>query len=322
MKRILYLTLTAVLFARASTVLAAGDDPLVEKRKTYSKSYTVGSSEKISLNNSFGEMKMSTWDKNEVKVDITIVAKAATEEKAQEILDKIRIEDGKNSSGVYFKTQIDNINNKNNNNNNNNNNNGNKKKGKNYKQEGMEINYVVYLPANNPLDASNSFGAMIIGDYKGAASLESKFGSLTAGDLSNVKEVSVEFGKADIAAINNGKVTIKFSKAVLKKFTGSVNSNFEFCEVVNLGLDNAIEQLNIKSSYSTLGIELNKALSASFNIKTSFGDVDNNSAFDIREENNDSQKHGPNFNKQYYGTAGKGTAKITISSEFGTVKLL
>ena len=101
MKRILYLTLTAVLFARASTVLAAGDDPLVEKRKTYSKSYTVGSNEKISLDNSFGEMKLSTWDKNEVKVDITIVAKAATEGKAQEILNKIRIEDGKNSSGTY-----------------------------------------------------------------------------------------------------------------------------------------------------------------------------------------------------------------------------
>lgn len=117
------------------------------------------------------------------------------------------------------------------NNNNNNNNNGNKKKGKNYKQEGMEINYMVYLPAGNPLDASNSFGAMIIGNYKGEASLESKFGSLTAGNLANVKQVSVEFGKADIAAINNGKVTVKFSKAVLGKFSGNVSSNFEFCEV-------------------------------------------------------------------------------------------
>src|SRR5690606_22400506 len=125
---------------------------------------------------------------------------------------------------------------------------------------------------------SNSFGAMIIGDYKGEASLESKFGSLTAGNLANVKQVSVEFGKADITAINNGKVTIKFSKAVLGKFSGNVSSNFEFCEVVNLGLDNSITQLNIRSSYSTLGIELNKGLSASFNIKTSFGDVDNNSA--------------------------------------------
>ena len=319
MKKILYITLTVILFTWSFTALAAGDDPLVEKKKTYSKSYTVGSNEKISLNNSFGEMKFSTWDKNEVKVDIVIVAKAATEEKAQEILNKIRIEDGKNSGGVYFKTQMDNVNN---NSNNNNNNNGNKKKGKNYKQEGMEINYMVYLPASNPLDASNSFGALIIGDYKGEASLESKFGSLTAGNLANVKQVSVEFGKADIASIHNGKVTIKFSKAVLGKFSGNVNSNFEFCEVVNLGLDNSITQLNIRSSYSTLGIELNKGLSASFNIKTSFGDVDNNSAFDIKEEDDGGQKHGPRFDKQYYGTAGQGNAKITIKSEFGTVKLL
>lgn len=325
MKKILYITLTVILFTWSSGALAAGNDPLVEKKKTYSKSYTVGSNEKISLNNSFGEMKFSTWNKNEVKVDIVIIAKAATEEKAQEILNKIHIEDGKNSSGVYFKTQIDNMNNNKNNNENSDNNkngNGNKKKDKNYKQEGMEINYMVYLPAGSPLDASNSFGAMIIGDYKGEVSLESKFGSLTAGNLANVKQVSVEFGKADIAAINNGKVTIKFSKAVLGKFSGNVSSNFEFCEVVNLALDNSITQLNIRSSYSTLEIGLNKGLSASFNVKTSFGDVDNHSPFDIKEEDDGNQKHGPKFDKQYYGTAGGGTAKITIKSEFGTVKLL
>src|SRR5690606_10487641 len=98
---------------------------------------------------------------------------------------------------------------------------------------------------------------------------------------------------------------IKFSKAVLGKFSGNVSSNFEFCEVVNLALDNSITQLNIRSSYSTLEIGLNKGLSASFNVKTSFGDVDNNSAFDIKEEDDGSQKQAPKFDKQYYGTAGQ-----------------
>ncbi len=313
MKRIVYIAFTAILFSwSAGATVLASNDPLVEKRKNYSKSYAVGSNERIMLNNSFGEMKINTWDKNEVKVDITIIAKAATDEKAQEILNKIRIEDGKNSDGVYFKTHLENMDN----------NNKGKKKDKNYKEEGMEINYVVYLPAKNPLNASNSFGALIIGNYQGEVSLESKFGRLSAGNLSNVKQVLVEFGKADIELINNGKVTIKFSKADLGKFSGNVNSNFEFCDVVAIALDNTIVQLNVKSSYSTLEIGLNKGISANFDIKTSFGDIDNGTIYSIEEEKEKDSNRGPKFDKRFYGTAGKGAAKITIKSDFGKVKFL
>ncbi|HEX5023984.1 MAG TPA: hypothetical protein VFV68_01875, partial [Agriterribacter sp.] len=70
MKNIVHIALTAILLSWCVTVLAT-NDPVVEKRKNYSKSYTVASNESIALNNSFGEMKISTWDKNEVKVDIT-----------------------------------------------------------------------------------------------------------------------------------------------------------------------------------------------------------------------------------------------------------
>lgn len=308
MKKFFYALSTALLCSCSIAALAYAD-PTVEKKKSYSKTYTVASGEKISLSNSFGEMRLNTWDKNEVKVDITIIAKANSDDKAQEILDKIQIEDGKSGDGVYFKTKMENVNTNNN------------KNGKNYKQEGMEINYNVYLPSKNPIDASNSFGPLVIGDFAGEASLQSKFGSLTAGKLSNVKNVHVEFGKADISWINNGKVTIKFSKAVLGKFSGTVNSTFEFCEAINLKLDNSLTQLNLNSSYSTLEIGLEKNLSANFDIKTSFGDVDNNSNWDIKEEES-KEKHGPKFDKRYYGTAGKGTAKITIKSDFGKIKLL
>ncbi|MBX3254155.1 MAG: hypothetical protein KF862_08455 [Chitinophagaceae bacterium] len=310
MKQIFY-TLGIAIICAYSVAVPAYATPLVEKKKTYSKSYTVAAGEKIALSNSFGEMRLNTWNKNEVRVDVTIIAKANSEEKAREILDKICIEDGKTGDGVYFKTKMENVNTNNKNN----------RSDKNYKQEGMEINYNVYLPNKNPVDALNSFGALVIGDFSGEVSLQSKFGSLTAGKLSNVKDVHVEFGKADISWINNGKVNIKFSKANLGGFSGEVNSSFEFCEAVNLKLDNSLTQLNLKSSYSTLEIGLEKNLSADFDIKTSFGDVDNSSSCDIREEESKG-KHGPKFDKRYYGTAGKGTAKISIKSDFGKIKLL
>ena len=64
-----------------STLVMAGD-PVVEKKKTYTKSYTVSNNDKISFNNQFGELKINTWDKNEVNVTVTITAEASTDEKA------------------------------------------------------------------------------------------------------------------------------------------------------------------------------------------------------------------------------------------------
>jgi len=302
-----YLLVTGLFLSLAFSCLA-NTTPVIEKTKTYSKSYSLNSNDRIKLENSFGEMKFNVWDKNEVKVDVTIIAKSATAEKAQEILDKIRIEDGRSGDGVFFKTKADNIKT-------------NDKGKQDYKEEGMEINYTVYLPANSPLEASNSFGAMIIGDYKGEVSLQSKFGSLTAGKLSNAKQVHVEFGKANVEWVHNGKVTIKFSKATLGKFSGDINSVFEFCEAVNIKLDNTISQLNVKSSYSTVEIKLGNDISADFDIKTSFGDVDNKTSFAIKEEEDNGRK-GPKFDRHYSGSAGNGSSKINIKSEFGKVKFL
>jgi hypothetical protein len=309
MKKIILAFSTALLLSSSLKVLALGD-PLIEKKKTVSKSYPLASGDRISLDNQFGEMKISTWDKSEVKVDITIIGKSSTDERAQEILDRISIEDGKNSDGVYFRTKMNQSGNEG------------KKGNKNYKEEGMEINYMVYMPASSPLNATNQFGPMIVPDLKGAVDLTSKFGSLTAGKLSNVKELDVEFGKADIEWINNGKVTVKFSKASLGKLSGDLEAHFEFCDVVNIKLDNSVKQLNLKASYSTVEIELTKEISASFDIKTSFGDLNNKTAFGFKEEGDDDDRRGPKFDKQYYGTAGAGAAKIKIKSDFGKVKLM
>ena len=302
-QRFSFLLLTACISLH---VMAGGDQ--IEKKKSYIKSYPVSSSDKISLTNSFGEMKINTWDKNEVKVDITITGKGNTDERAQEILDRISIEDGKNSSGVYFKTNFKNDDDHE------------WKKGdKDGKNEGMEINYMVYLPAGNPLDASNSFGPMTVPDYKGPADLESKFGKLTAGKISNNKSIDVEFGKATIDYVNGGKVTIKFSRATINKLSGSVDTKFEFCDVVKLTVDNSLKDLNMKNSYSSVYLDMPKDISASFDIKTSFGDFKNKSDFKIAEKDDDDDHHGPKFDHQYNGSSGSGAIKIRIKSDFGKV---
>jgi hypothetical protein len=115
-------------------------EPKFKKQKSYTKTYNVSSGDLISLENQFGEMKLITWDRNEVKVDVSITGMSDEEARAQKILDRISVNDEKTSNGVSFKTKLAmNIDDK-------------AWSEKNtYIHEGMKINYTVYLTATNPL---------------------------------------------------------------------------------------------------------------------------------------------------------------------------
>ncbi|MCX6320173.1 MAG: hypothetical protein NTW29_23030 [Bacteroidetes bacterium] len=282
-------------------------EPKFKKTKSYSKSYTLSSNDKIVLYNQFGEMKLTTWDKNEIKVEVSITGKSDKEERAQVILDRISIQDSKEGNTVSFKTKFADDSKS-----------WNKEDKEKHYSEGMEVNYLVYLPAGNALKAENQFGKMIVPDYRGEAELISKFGSLTTGKISNAKEITVEFGKGDIEHINGGRLNIKFSQGEIKKLSGEVKSNFEFSQV-KLNIDNDARVMNIHNSYSTVYLDLDKNLSATYDISTSHGSFSNKSDFTIKRQEEKANQYGPRFNERYNGTSGSGTCKIKADCSFGEI---
>ncbi len=319
MKKVLFNTvflLTGLLFISSSFAQEKErTEPKFKKNKTYSKSYNLGSSDKISLSNQFGEMKLVTWDKNEIKVDVSITGKSDDEKRAQEIVDKISIEDGKSGNTVSFKTKFADRNN-----NWNGDNDGKHEKGdkKEHHNEGMEVNYLVYLPSGNTLNAENQFGKMIVPDYRGEATLSCKFGSLTAGKISNANEINVEFGNADITHMNGGDLSIKFSNATINKLSGDVKSDLQFSKV-KLVFDNDAKNLTINNSYSEVYLDVDKSFSASWDIHTSHGSFSNKSDFPIKEQGDDDRQYGPKFSSSFKGVSGGGAAKVRVNSSFGEI---
>ncbi|WP_462255311.1 hypothetical protein [Ferruginibacter sp.] len=272
------------------------------KNKSVNKSYNVSSSDKLNIQNSFGDVKVVTWNKNEIKVDITVEVSANTEAVAQKIIDGISIADSKSGGDVSFKTAIKGVNNS---------------KGE---KSSMKINYDISMPASNPLHIINEFGATVVPDYKGEVDLSSKFGSLTTGALSNVKSLNVEFGKAKIESAANGNVSIKYSSAEFGKLSGNVKLNLEFSSATKINIDNSLTGLDAKVSYSTFNLKPANDLSASYNISTSFGGFKNrtNVKFDGDEEDDGK---GPKFDHNYNGKSGSGSVSIKIKSSFGEVIL-
>jgi hypothetical protein len=285
-------------------VLFANDEPGIEKRKSYSKSYPVSSTEKISINNQFGEVKILTWDKAEVQVNVEIMVKASTEEKAQTILDHIKIEDGKNSNGVFFTTQMNNQNQKNN-------------KGHGNDSQSMEINYEVHMPGGSPLDLINQFGKTNVPDLSGPVEITQKFGDLVAGHLSNVKKLDVEFGTAMVESVSNADVSIKFSQAQINNMIGAIKT-FQSYSGVKLKFDNAVTSLTIKNEFTDLKLDVNTDLSANFDIYTNFSELENKTSFKINEEE---EKGGVKFDHQYNGKSGDAKLNIKVKSNFGDVTL-
>jgi UDP-N-acetylglucosamine transferase subunit ALG13 len=291
--------------------LAANGDEDVRKQRLINKQYTVTADDKLEIDNQFGNVVVSTWDKNEITVDIEISARASSEERAQDIMNRIDVKDGKDGHSIWFKTKVGEIHN-------NNNNHG----GRNENERGFYIDYIIHMPASNRLDIANSFGKTEIPAFKGLVTLTSKFGSLNTGKLDNVDQIDVEFGKAYITSVNNGKVIFKFNKeSRIGKVDGNVKISSEFSQNVQFNVADEINELSVVESYSGVRMVVNKDLSAQFDVHTSFGKFHNESEFTIAEAREDKEDWGPKFDKDYSGKAGDGRAKIRIKSSFGSVRL-
>jgi len=303
-----YILASALLLASTAWLFAA-DEPTVEKKKTYSKSYSVTPNDKISINNQFGEVKIITWGKSEVKVDVTITAKASSDERAQNILDNISIEDNKSGEGVSFKTTIGKQEWK-----------GDRKNNKNESQ-GMEINYEVSMPAASPLILENQFGKSFVPDMNGPVEITQKFGELVAGNLANVKELHVEFGSVVVESITNCRVVIKFSKAEIKKMSGAIKGTFEYCDKVRLSLNNNVSEFTLNNQFSKIEVAVPGGFNGDFDIHSNFGEFHNDTQLAIKETK-DEDDHGPRFDKDYSGKSGSGACKVKIKSSFGTVKFI
>lgn len=273
------------------------------KERNISKVYTA-SGNSLQIDNSFGDVIVTTWDRNEIKVDVHIEASSTVKEVAEKTFDNLDVTETKDGNTIKFKTSTD------------------KNKGNNYSCKNcsstMNITYTIQIPTSNTLKIENSFGGIKIPDYNGTVSLVSKFGSLTTGILAKAEKVWVEFGKATIKSMSNVNATFKFSTITVENLSGTNKLMMEFCSSSRINMDNDLTSLTLNNSYSTVNLRPASNFSATYNIRTSFGTVKNRSNATI-ERTDKPDEYGPDSERTYTGKSGSGAAKIEIKSSFGTV---
>lgn len=197
-----------------NTATQNGDDPM--RSKTFSKSFSLSSSDKINLHNQYGGMVIKIWDKKEIKIDVSIKAFSNEDREAQRLIDQVDISAEKDGDMVTCKTSIGS---------------GSRWSGRNRRRE-VKVNYVVYVPATNSLTLTQEFGNVNMDDFAGPLYAKVQYGDFIAGKLSNANNyVSVQYGKTTITDINKAVVKQQYGSGLTIGAAGTLDLNAQYVTV-------------------------------------------------------------------------------------------
>jgi len=289
--------------------------------KSYSKTYPAGD-DKLRIDNEFGDVTVTTWDKNEFKVDVQI--KVSTHGgNDQKLLDAITINDKKSGNGVFFQTHMSNSHTSG--------------------SQNIQIDYTVYMPAKSSLEISDDYGNIDLPELSGKVNIHSSYGNVDAKSLSNAgnefnlsysnasiasmraAKLSSEYGNISIGSVSDLTAKLDYSALKVENLQGVGNFNAEYgggITVNNLGRD--FKKLSITSEYANINMGTKDANDADFDITIqngSFKHDGNNVAILTTTPPTNSRGWSPT--KNYKGRIGKGdpAKMIFINSQYGNVRI-
>lgn len=206
-----------------------------EKRKTFDKTYKVSRNDMLSIENKFGKVHVNTWNRNEVQVKVDIIARASSDQRAQDLLDKISIAENRSGSTISLKTEMEPM-----------------RVTGNNSQRGLEINYTISMPAESALTVKNRFGDVYLADFKGKADITVEHGSLKTGRLSNADNtVKLAYGSGNCGYITGGNIEVAYADMSVEGTNGlQGSSKFSEFRLGSLG-----QQLNMEVKYGSFRVE-------------------------------------------------------------------
>lgn len=208
-----------------------------QQSKELFKELEVNADVVVEIENQFGALTISSWDQNQVSIEVRITVKGGNESKLKEKLDAIEIDFSLSPEYISARTIID--------------------EGWGFKwfrpsQLKYQIDYLVKLPKTAAIDIENKYGSIIINTLEGKAKISCDYGSLLIGELFHPDNfLSFDYtSNSSIDFIQGGTIHADYS-------------NFEVSEAGRIQLKadytqskfNTIQNLDFKNDYGKLAIE-------------------------------------------------------------------
>lgn len=244
----------------------SAQDDLISKVKIIEKVFDQSNIEYFGVTNGFGNIDVSYWDQEEVKMTITIKVITWEEEDADRFIEKVipeisTTQDKKGYFSIYSATDISRIKNLCN---------CGDDEGKIYapwfkkkaRVKQYNVSYKIKLPATvNNIDFYNLYGDISIPDFEGNMTIQVTNGNLKTGKLkleNNEIGIRVRYGKVNIESVENSKLNLYSCNDVNIGNLRNVNLTSKFSDIQisscsNLVINSKSDNINIESLESLNG---------------------------------------------------------------------
>lgn len=241
MKAQLYKILFALLLVPAITFASDGFKGKYTKQKKIKKEYTVSANDLLKINNSYGNIDITTWDQNRVEIEVIIKTNGNDEEKVEDRLKEIEVQFSQNSEGVSARTIFENSN-------------------KSWLSSlfsmssnvNMEINYRIKAPVTNRVDLSNDYGSINLDKLNGDATISCDYGKLLIGELHGSNNY-LDFDytqNSSIGYIKRGKINADYSEFTIDEAgTLEVSADYTDSYIVK------VENISFNCDYGSLKVD-------------------------------------------------------------------
>ncbi|MCF4102814.1 hypothetical protein L1I30_14140 [Gillisia sp. M10.2A] len=267
------------------------------KEKKISKQFTVDANTLMKISNSYGNIDVSTWDQNTIKIEVFIKTNGNDEEKVIKKLNDINIKFNQSSSEVSARTEFPKSNNNS------------------FwdllfgesSNVNMEVNYVIKAPVNNNLDLNNDYGNIFIDKLNGNSKINCDYGRIDIGELNGDSNYlyfdysrNSHFGTINKAIINSdySEFTIENARSL------DINADYSTSVI------RKVELLQFNCDYGSLTVDkVRKLLGSADYLSTKIGQV--HQSLDLNVD---------------YGSVSidkimKSAGDITIASDYAGVKI-
>lgn len=236
-----------------------------EKKKEILKTFKVSSSDNLAIENRYGDVTITHWNKNEVEIKVVIEARANTDRRVEELLSYVSISIDHSGNTVHGETFMKRFSGTRNN-------------------ERLRINYYISKPADMKPSIELHYGNVNFPPENNArTALEVKYGNINGGNFSGDLAIECDYGNITLGNLNRavmelaycGKIKIGNAKELTIE---SDYSNGEIKDVGQLNLEidygnlnlGTVGIANIEADYSNLNIQrLEKHLYAEY----SYGNI-------------------------------------------------
>jgi len=174
-----------------------------EYSKTIQKEFNIASDGEVRIENRHGEVNINTWEKNQVKIEVTITVNERSESDAQETFERINVDFSNGNRYVEAKTSIE-------------------SKSSRWSwwsssdNNDYTIDYDVYMPQTNNLHLANKYGNAHVASLDGEASMEIKYGNIRMEEVTGELNLSLGYGNGTINKCRHADVNVSYGSIRIK----------------------------------------------------------------------------------------------------------